>query len=152
MLLILTCNKWLPKALSGNGNTAGVSEMEGARWDDAIASFSQTLQILMKDPPGPATQQKQAFAGQYLAAVTLLKASGAGATATEAKLYRQDMAVQDCNMLVRVMHVHKLACHHKNGVCLQKYFSPSSTLWRLRLLSGQDFSTVLEPSILTRFL
>jgi hypothetical protein len=72
---------------------AGVSEMESASWDAAIQSFSQTLQALQAEPPSDSRQQRQAFAAQYLAAVMLLKAAGAGASAKEAKLYRWVLCV-----------------------------------------------------------
>lgn len=62
--------------------------METARWNDAVASFSQTLQVLQSEPDSPARTQKQSFAAQYLAAVMLLNAAGAGAGPKEAKLYR----------------------------------------------------------------
>jgi hypothetical protein len=62
--------------------------METASWDAAIASFAQTLQALQREEPGSSREQRQAFAAQYLAAVMLLKAAGAGAGTKEAKLYR----------------------------------------------------------------
>lgn len=62
--------------------------MESANWDAAIDAFDRTLQALQSEAPSPSRDQRQAFAAQYLAAVMLLKAAGAGAGAREAKLYR----------------------------------------------------------------
>ncbi|WIA34203.1 hypothetical protein OEZ86_012559 [Tetradesmus obliquus] len=53
--------------------------------DDFFAALAPALQA---EPPSSSRQQRQAFAAQYLAAVMLLKAAGAGASAKEAKLYR----------------------------------------------------------------
>jgi hypothetical protein len=62
--------------------------METANWDAAIQSFGQTLHALQREEPSSSREQRQAFAAQYLAAVMLLKAAGAGAGTKEAKLYR----------------------------------------------------------------
>lgn len=64
--------------------------MQSANWDSAAESFTQTLQALLLEASGPSRAQRQAFAAQYLAAVMLLKAAGAGTSAKEARLYRCD--------------------------------------------------------------
>jgi hypothetical protein len=74
----------------------GVSEMETANWDAAIQSFGQTLSALQREEPGSSREQRQAFAAQYLAAVMLLKAAGAGAGRKEAKLYRWGLVELKC--------------------------------------------------------
>eukprot|EP00775_Hariotina_reticulata_P010067 gene10067-10222_t len=76
------------QASSSGVGTSGVAEMQSADWNAAAESFTQTLQALLSEASGPSRAQRQAFASQYLAAVMLLKAAGAGTGAKEARLYR----------------------------------------------------------------